>query len=254
MKSKWLAWVPVLGALLTTAPLSAQILGGRVMDRANNEPVKDVIIEVLSPEGRTTNRGRTDKDGFFVFELRQPGVYKVRSSRIGYRTATSDTVRVETRQTVQVEIKLSTGDVELEPLRVTARSEPPHFRQLEDEGFYQRERMGFGRFLTQYEIQQRAPLETTEVFRGVPGVGLIPAGGTHYNITITRGGDNCSPKIILDNSQVDQSDLDNTVKPQDIAGIEVYRGPSETPARWIGQGSSCGVIVIWTRRGEPTNR
>ncbi|HEX8245557.1 MAG TPA: carboxypeptidase regulatory-like domain-containing protein [Longimicrobium sp.] len=251
MKSKWYAWALVLGALLVAHPLSAQIMGGRVMDAASNEPVKDAIVEALNNAGRTVNRGRTDRDGFFVFEFREPGVYRIRTSRIGFTTNTSDTVRVDLRQTVQVEVKLTTGAVALEPLRVTAKSQPPHFQQLDQEGFYQRERIGFGRFLTQYEIQQRAPLETSEVFRGVPGVGLVPAGGTHYNITITRGGDNCAPRIVLDNMNVDQQDLDSLVKPADIAGIEVYRGPSEIPGRWLGQRSTCGLIVIWTRRGEP---
>ncbi|HEX6747115.1 MAG TPA: carboxypeptidase regulatory-like domain-containing protein [Longimicrobium sp.] len=251
MKSKWLTWALTLAALFTAGPLSAQIIGGRVMDRTSNEPIKDVIVEVLNADGRTLNRGRTDRDGFFVFELRSPGAYRIRTQRIGYRTNTSEPMDVQLRQTVQVEVKLSTGDVELEPIRVTAKSEPPHSRALEQEGFFDRERIGFGKFLTQYEIQQRAPLETSEVFRGVPGVGLVPAGGTHYNITITRGGDNCSPRIILDNMGVEQQDLDNLVKPGDIAGIEVYRGPSEIPGRWLGQRSTCGLIVIWTRRGDP---
>jgi hypothetical protein len=249
MKPRWYAPALALAALVLARPLAAQIIGGRVMDRASNEPIKDVIVEALNTGGRTVNRGRTDKDGFFVFEFREPGVYRIRAQRIGYGTINSDTVRVEMRQTVQVEVKMAAGEVALEPLTVTARSQPPHSRQLDTEGFYERERIGFGRFLTQYEIQQRAPLETSEVFRGVPGVGLIPAGGTHYNIVLTRDG-NCSPKVLVDNMPIDQSDMDNVVKPNDIAGIEVYRGPSEIPARWLGQARSCGLVVIWTRRGE----
>jgi carboxypeptidase family protein/TonB-dependent receptor-like protein len=251
MKSKWFARAAALAALLVAGPLSAQIIGGRVMDASNNEPVKDVIVEALNADGRAVQRGRTDKDGFFAFEFRQPGAYRIRTQRIGYTNSTSEPVQVDLRQTVQVEIKLTTGAVALEPLRVTAKTEPPHNRQLEEEGFYQRERIGFGKFLTQYEIAQRQPLETTEVFRGVPGIGLVPAGGSHYNLVLTRGGDNCSPRLLVDNLPIDQTDLDNMVKPQDIAGIEVYRGPSETPARWMGQRSACGLIVIWTRRGEP---
>lgn len=250
MKHNWHARALALAALFLAAPLSAQIMGGRVMDRASNEPIKDAIVEALNDAGRTVNRGRTDRDGFFVFEFREAGVYRIRTQRIGYRTTTSDSVRVEQRQTVQVEIKLSTGDVELAPLTVTAKTEPPHSRQLDQEGFYDRERMGFGKFLTQYEIQQKQPLETSEVFRGVPGVGLVPAGGTHYNLVITRGGDNCSPRVMVDNMAVDQQDMDSLVKPQDIAGIEVYRGPSEIPGRWMGQRSACGLVVIWTRRGN----
>ena len=249
MKSKTYAWALALGALLVTHPLSAQIMGGRVMDRTTNEPVKDAIVEAINDGGRVVNRGRTDRDGFFVFEFREPGAYRIRTQRIGYTTNTSDPVQVDLRQTVQVEVKLTTGDIALEPLRVTAKTEPPHFRQLEQEGFYDRERVGFGKFLTQYEIQQRQPLQTSEVFRSVPGVSLVPAGGSHYNLVLTR--DHCSPKVMIDNMTVDQSDMDNVVEPGDIAGIEVYRGPSEIPGRWMGLRSGCGLVVIWTRRGEP---
>ncbi len=32
-----------------------------------------------------------------------------------------------------------------------------------------------------------------------------------------------------------------------VLGIEVYRGPSETPLQYGGSTSSCGVILNWTR-------
>jgi hypothetical protein len=34
----------------------------------------------------------------------------------------------------------------------------------------------------------------------------------------------------------------------DIEGIELYNGPSTTPAEfWQANGSQCGTIVVWTR-------
>ena len=36
--------------------------------------------------------------------------------------------------------------------------------------------------------------------------------------------------------------------------IEVFRRPSEVPARYGGAESGCGVILIWTLRGAVRNR
>jgi hypothetical protein len=250
MKPRWTACSAVFAALLLGSPLSAQILGGRVMDRTTNDPIPEAVVEVLNGNGRSVQRSRSDRDGFFVFELREPGEYKLRTARIGYQTVTSEGVQVESRQTVQVEIHISTGEVALEPLRVTARTQPQRSSFLEGEGFYDRERSGFGLFLTPYELSQKTALHTSEFFRGVPGVSLTPAGGTRYRLNMTRSGGACPPRILLDGNPVLDADIDNYIQPQDVAGIEIYRGPSEIPGRWMGQRSACGLIVIWTKHGE----
>jgi hypothetical protein len=253
MKAGW-KWAAGLAALVLVSPLQAQILGGRVMDRTSNEPVQDAVVEVLNPAGRRVHQARTDRDGFFVFELRQAGEYRVRTARIGYSTTTSGPVQVEERQSVQVEIKLSTGEVQLEALTVTARSQPPRSNFLEREGFYDREKMGFGLFLTSAELNQRHATQTADLFRGLAGVQVTSAGGTRYNVSMSRNSGNCPPRILLDAGPVSGSDLDSFVQPQDIEAIEIYRGPSETPGRWMANSSSCGLIVIWTKRGERNRR
>jgi outer membrane receptor for ferrienterochelin and colicin len=42
-------------------------------------------------------------------------------------------------------------------------------------------------------------------------------------------------------------DLDSYITPEEITAIEIYRGPSETPAAFGGADSACGVIVVWTK-------
>lgn len=254
MKPRWTAWAAATAALLLGSPLSAQVLGGRVMDKTSNEPIPEAVVEVLNANGRSVQRSRTDRDGFFVFELRETGEVRLRTSRVGYQTVTSDAVAVERRQTVQVEIHISTGEVTLEPLRVTARTQPPRSGFLEREGFYDRERGAFGLFLTPYELSQRTVMQASEYFRGLPGVSLTPTGGSRYRINMTRSGGSCPPRILLDGNPVADSDVDEFVEPQDISGIEVYRGPSEIPGRWMGQRSACGLIVIWTKHGERPQR
>ena len=253
MKAKWFAWAAALLAL-SAQPLTAQLLGGRVLDKESNEPVKDAVVELLSPEGRSVQRSRSDRDGFFVFELRQPGTFRLRTSRIGYQATTSSEVAVEERQTVQVELKLSTTEVTLDPLTVTARSAPPRSRSLDREGFYDRARSGFGLFLDSSKLDARDAINTSEFFRGLAGVTLAPVGGNKYQISMTRSGRNCPPQVILDGAPVGAGDLDSFVQPRDVDGIEIYRGATEVPGRWMAQRSACGLIVIWTKRGEPNRQ
>jgi outer membrane receptor for ferrienterochelin and colicin len=35
-----------------------------------------------------------------------------------------------------------------------------------------------------------------------------------------------------------------------IEGIEVYKGAAQLPAEFGGSNSMCGVVAIWTKRGE----
>lgn len=250
MKSRWFAWAATCAALMLASPLAAQVLGGRVIDKASNEPVKDAMVEVLNPTGRTVARQRSDRDGFFVFELRDAGSYKLRTSRVGYQPATSSEVQVDQRQTVQVELHISTTEITLDPLTVTAKTQPPHSASLEREGFFERERSGFGVFLTTYELAQKHAIEATELFRGIPGVDLTPTNGSHYSLSISRSGQNCPPTVLLDGSPVSSDDLDGFVQPDVVDGIEIYKGPSEIPGRWMAYRSACGLIAIWTKRGQ----
>jgi len=41
-----------------------------------------------------------------------------------------------------------------------------------------------------------------------------------------------------------------SVSPERIEAMEYYAGPAETPMKYSRMGSSCGVLVIWTRKGS----
>ena len=58
--------------------------------------------------------------------------------------------------------------------------------------------------------------------------------------------------LVLDGMKLEGSagDIDQMTRPEDIMGMAVYRGPSETPVEYQGS-NSCGAIVVWTKRGGP---
>jgi hypothetical protein len=125
-------------------------------------------------------------------------------------------------------------------------------------GFVERRRSGPGRYLTPEDIARRQPIVTSDLFRHVPGMRVerTELGDTQV---LMRGtfADQCVPAIYLDGHfmrGLSADDIDGWVKPNEIAGIEIYAGAG-VPAQFnpgIGGGGlehePCGSIVIWTSR------
>jgi hypothetical protein len=128
-------------------------------------------------------------------------------------------------------------------------------------GFYRRMRGGFGTFITKQEVEAMNATYLSDVLRRVPGLMVGPSGRLgSVSVQSMRGLGRCaSPIIYLDGHRIDNLvldlDLDAWVHPEEILGIEVYRGPSELPPEFNratsggGEmlfGTGCGAIVIWT--------
>jgi hypothetical protein len=122
-------------------------------------------------------------------------------------------------------------------------------------GFHQRRASGFGRFFTRQEIERAAPMRTTDLLRMVPGVRL----GRNNLATpsIRFRGSTCDPEVVLDGMTLGPVMLDlDALAPNSIEGMEVYSGAATVPTEFkkgFGR-SGCGMIVVWTRRGEPRPR
>ena len=63
----------------------------------------------------------TGSDGLYTLPLLQPGVYNVRASLSGFRTAQQDGVRVTVTETSRVVFELDSGE---------ATKEPPHYEMV----------------------------------------------------------------------------------------------------------------------------
>ena len=100
----------------------------------------------------------------------------------------------------------------------------------------------------------------TDVLRGLPGV-QVSWDGSEYVVQMTRAaglGYSCPVQYFIDGSPFLASldDIDQTIQPEDVDGIEVYKSATDTPAEFQtgGNGGACGTIVIWTRRGGATRK
>jgi outer membrane receptor for ferrienterochelin and colicin len=123
-------------------------------------------------------------------------------------------------------------------------------------GFYERQKIGLGVFITRAEIEKRPPTQrVTDLIMGRAGVHVM-GGYIVFRSAFTLGG--CSPRVFIDGLYVLDSlrvsdgirtGINNYLHSSDVEAIEIYRGPAEVPPQY-GGAAACGVVLIWLRQGR----
>lgn len=242
---------------LLCSPAFAQEVRGRVLDAATLLPVAAVEVRLL--EGAAARLVMlSDSVGRFSLRPNRTGSYSLRAERIGYVAVTTQPFKIASAELVEVELLISVAPLEFEALRVTARSTASN-AYLEASGFYARQHVGLGHFLTRRDIERQVGVQLSDVLRRVPGVRIVRAdrGGRRGDVLMTRAslGSRCLPSIFLDGvlsriggpPRATDVSIDDMVLPTDLEGIEVYNGPSQAQAPY-DRYAECGAIVIWTKR------
>lgn len=238
--------------LLLAAPAAGQGIRGRVLEDGGRSAVREAEVEIVSADGRWSGSGVTDSTGFFRVQTPRADVYRITVRHVAYQPWTSDTIRLGTAETVSLEIRLGRTALPIEPLVVTARSHP-RLAEFDE----RRLNRTFGRFLTREDIEARGTNRTSELFRTIPGIQLVPVVRRNRttssgNMVAMRGGlGTCSPSIFIDGlsaRQYPESTIDDMLSPSHIEGVEVYTSATTAPPRY-NEGTGCGVILFWTRAG-----
>lgn len=244
-----------------SAPLAAQeaesagppaALAGTVTDAATGEPLAGAVVAVPSLGVGTVSDG----DGSYALDGLPAGELEV-EVRLRGGTTVARSVSLRAGAVNRVDMVVRTGAVEVPGLEVTVRRPIPRGKMA---GFHLRREEGQGVLLDREEIQATSPSRMSDVFRRIPGVRLIrPPRRTDVRFrlrmaraqpTFTGDGAECRPKYFVDGRPFvvgDEQGVNEIFDPDELAGIEVYRGVSEIPARFNGPGARCGVVVFWTR-------
>jgi len=250
------------GSFVTTLrPLSAPIdvvatgfFVGRIVDGEAGTPVAGADVRIAD----FYLSGITDEEGRFRMSGVPPGSHRVSFSSLGYATRT-DTVDFVAGQTSDARVRLARDPIEIEPIEVTVERRE---LALQREGFYDRREEGFGQFIDLEAIERRRPEVVTDLFTGLPGVGIVSSpynalertvllrGGRNSNFV---GDGNCYPMVVIDGLVVHRGGaepavIDNLVDPRSIAGIEVYPSQTGVPIQFSGIDAACGAVLVWTRR------
>ncbi len=230
---------------------------GTVTDLDSRDPLEGALVSI---EGVQLNR-ITDSDGRFELTDIPPGNRQLSVELIGYSTRT-ESITVPAASILTLDVGLTVEPIELDPVFVSV--ERRSF-ELELAGFYERRESTSGLFVTRERIEERAPLNTTDLFRGLAGIRVVGGLGMGTQqavvlagsraLSFSGGGGACYPTVWIDGQMVHEGTagpmgggpafLDNLIQPDQIAGLEIYNSSASMPVQYNLYGG-CGVIVIWT--------
>lgn len=218
-------------------------LSGTVRTR-DGRPLQGARVQLWGSDVQ----GTTSEAGSFALAGLPAGTYALEVRAIGYAPKRVP-VTLSTRAPGSVGIVL---DERLNTLQSVVVQADRTKLTKDYNGFLERQKRGMGRFLSEEDLNRRNPIVITDALRTTPGISVVP-NGTGFGYAIQgRGG--CQPDVWVDGMRVfdGATDLDQIVRPMDVAGVEVYNGAATVPAQFMGAGGGggCGVVAIWTKRGR----
>jgi len=211
-------------------------ISGTVTSAIGFKPLANATVSVIGgPQVRTNERGE------FTITNAPEGTRMVEVRALGFYPDRRHVNIVEGAGPVR--FTLSTLKAVLDTVKIRAS------RLALDEGFTRRVRMGQGKFIGPEEVVRANPINTTDLFRRLPGVRMDSAQGA----ILVRGAFDptgyCEAAVFIDGKYMRTftgEDIDDYVPPKNVAGIEVYSG-AFVPAEFQVGLSGCGAIVIWTK-------
>jgi carboxypeptidase family protein len=226
-----------LGAQVAQSQQGTATLVVYIVDLATQRPVPGA--EVILVGGRRSIT--SDSAGQGEFGGLATGVHILQVRAVGY-AAGSSMMELGRAEVHKARVELKPLAYELPPVVVPGeqRSIPRRFAEFE-----RRRQQRMGTFITREDIDRRDPRSLADLLQSVRGIREVCTGVYACSVTMARS-PNCLPAYFVDGRESNLFPA-GTTPTKDIYGIEVYLGPSETPAEFLGTGSGCGVIAIWTK-------
>jgi hypothetical protein len=224
------------------AALDTAQLIGQVVSAIDGKPIGGAVVSLL----RSRTGAISDSSGNFNIPMTIAGTDTLEVRYVGYESGTVE-LYLEPKRVTRVVLLLSPTTVRVADLNVEIeRSDVPALYA----GFNRRKNKGIGHFITPEEIARRRPRYTSDMLRSVPGLAVGATRGGRAQVTVTRELIPCEPVVFIDGLYVPSMPVDDILAP-DLGAIEVYVGPSQVPAQFASLApSSCGAILVWTRRGR----
>ena len=213
---------------------------GRVIDLEGRGAASVTVS--LEGAGATTT---TDSTGAFSLASLPAGSWVLRARRIGHQP--SDTaIEIASGSRTQVRLRLGERMTELSAVVVEEERISPGLAKV---GFGEREKMGMGRFLTAADIARRGIFRTSDIFQGIAGIQVVPDGRGGFALQGRGGGTSNCVSVFIDGFYTPEAtqDLDRTLPPEHIAGVEVYTGMN-SPDQFVAPGRrECAAVVLWSK-------
>jgi carboxypeptidase family protein len=247
------------------------VFRGTVTRDSSRVPLEGIEVSV---EGVGTSR--SSSQGKFTFPSLAPGLYTVKLRGPGYTPIEGD-IRIAEGETKDLTFAIWPVRVELPKVEVKGEAAALNIGLAE---FERRRAYGLGKFITPADFKGRENATLTDVLRSnVQGLLFVhmPNGGTAIAgkraiVTSFQPRGKCNPSDVFCTPLEDACYMQLWVDGQrmytyhppgptsplppntdeyptsNIVGVEVYRGPAETPLQFSTPGAQCGTVVIWTGR------
>lgn len=234
------AWQVLLLALVIPLPktLGAQrgSIAGSTVDAQTGTPIVGASITIPTLSRSVTS----DEAGHFLHSTLDAGSYVVQVHAVGY-IPSAKSFDVATGQSVTHTFQLTTVLPTLADVVVKGNSASVG-RRFED--FDRRRAQGRGQFLTRSEIESRGAINLSDLLQTMRGIRTECVGFT-CRVETSRSAHGCEPAFFVDGRE--STTFGPSTPIRDIEGLEIYLGPAETPAEYLGPDSGCGVIGVWTK-------
>lgn len=198
-------------------------------------------VQVVSTSGRWT---LTNGDGYFRLHGLTTGLHTIDFTHPD-ALPVRFVVVLDSAESVEIVVRLQRKDVVMLPPVTVEAEEQPRGR-LGD--FYRRAASGSGHFITRKDIEATAPRLLSDMLRSVPGL-RVDCGSTSCRVWTfaesRRVAGRCPIQYFLDGVRYD-GDIDQ-MTPDQVEGIEIYRGASTIPPEFNTGSAMCGVIAVWMR-------
>ena len=198
--------------------------------------------------------GRADERGMWTIGNAPAGSRMIEIRAVGYYPVRRSVDVIEGAAALRT--SLTRFKTVLDTVKIVATVGPDRSAS----GFADRQRTGIGHYYTQTDLQRHAVIETSDIFRYVPGVKLLRGDlGTEIYMrssfmtgNLTSGGDVsslCRPAIYLDGMQLFEAsadEVDIAIPAKRVRAIEVYT-ESTVPPQFQRGLTGCGAILIWAK-------
>ena len=239
-----------LVVLIIPSALSAQVVRGKIVDAATQQPLADATISVVGEP----SPARSDEAGKFTMVLRHAGTIVLTVQRLGYARNTWS-FAMTASDTADAVLPIQPNPKTLDTVSVDAKA-PVSLHVADFER--RRQQKNGGTFITREEIEKNPPTQTAELLRRVPSVDVRQKG--MQTVVVSRRGpvsilltqDMCVIPLGRDGLILGPNYNINDIPTNEIYGIEVYGGPATIPVEYRNSlpNGVCGLVMVWTRSGS----
>jgi len=246
-----LSWLFLLALGLAggAAPTAAQLLEGRIVEADTGEPAEGVAIELTDLRGVAIAIDVTGPDGLFSLFGREPGLFLVRTSALGYQSVQGGVFDLGVGGRMEIEIRVELEPVGLDEVEVEVAPQESSLARAHPlivNGFVERANSGRGRFLTPREIERSQHLDLPRILETTGRVEIVN-GPRGRQVAMRRPGGLCDPVFFIDNRRSPGTEAWIGLDRGDLLGVEVYRSANEAPIEYGRFEIDCGVILVWTQ-------